>query len=1159
MKNSNTPTPKRSRGGTGRAAALVVALVVSGVGLHAGPATAGTPCVTSGPSYTVTVCFIEPTDGASLTGTRTVTASVAVSGIHPGVQRTVFRLGGDNLLTDYAPPYTFSLPTNRFVDGPRVLEVEAIMRDGFTTQRSSVDLTFANGNTQPPVNTNTFTPATGSTPAPGRPFVLAAAGDGADGSVNEQAVTNLIASWSPNMFLYLGDVYEKGTSTEFHNWYGTPDRFYGRFRGITNPAVGNHESSTSGAPGYFDYWDNVPHYYSFNVAGWHLISLDSTSEFNQVATDSPQYQWLAQDLSSSSAPCTLAFFHHPPFTVGPSDPTRLQPMWSLLADRGVDVVLTGHDHDYQRWQALDASGNVKSGGTTEFVVGTGGHGIQPFTRTDSRMVRGFDTSPAGFGALRLELNQHGAAFRFVDTQGASLDSGSIPCSGAPSDNVSPTAPTNLSAVAPGANHVDLTWTSSTDNVGVTGYDIYRNDQLIARAGPAPAYMDLTVVLGTAYQYRIKARDATGRVSGWSNIASVTTPLTTQNLFSDDFETGDLSKWTSSVGLLVQGQEVAVGSFAARGTSTGSPTHAIKQLITEQSEIYYRTRFKFISRGANTVYLLKFRSAANASLLGFYVSSTGKLGYRNDVAGVSSNSTIDVPIGSWHDLKVRARIDGAAGETETWLDGVRIPALSKTESLGTARIGKVQLGDPSTGRTYDVAFDEVAVEPVPSNEPPPVDPITLTVTDGYDEKRDKTLVEDGNRQNSVRTSDNKRLEVEAGYYIAFQFDHTVPAGVTIQSVKVNVEHHEEDKLSPSINWGVVVWPPGQSQPSVYQTITLTPTSSPGLLYGDKKEATAEWDVSAWIDSAEEANDFWFFVQNDSTNGKKTRLDHIYVVVTYSPPSASATITSAPTTEATVAQPYTYEPTASGTQPITWELLSGPPGMTIDPNTGVVSWTPTGAGSFGVQIKARNLAGGDVQSYTLNVPVPSDGTLFSDGFETGDLSFWNTTMGLVVQGQDVSAGSFAARGTSMGTATYAYKQLGTETGEVYYRIRFKIVSQAANTVNLLKFRTAANGSILGVYVSSTGKLGYRNDVAGISSNSTTAVAPGVWHELQVRVRINSSTGETETWLDGVRIAALSKAESFGTSLIGKLQLGDTSSGRTYDAAFDDVKAGTAFIGA
>jgi hypothetical protein len=124
---------------------------------------------------------------------------------------------------------------------------------------------------------------------------------------------------------------------------------------------------------------------------------------------------------------------------------------------------------------------------------------------------------------------------------------------------------------------------------------------------------------------------------------------------------------------------------------------------------------------------------------------------------------------------------------------------------------------------------------------------------------------------------------------------------------------------------------------------------------------------------------------------------------------------------------------------------------------------------------------------------------------------------------------------------------------------LISQGSNTVNLLKFRTAANGSILGVYVSNTGKLGYRNDVAGVATTSSTPVAAGVWHDLQIRIRIDGSAGQTETWLDAVRIDALSKTESLGTLAVGRLQLGDTSSGRTFDVAFDEVAAGTALIGA
>ena len=185
------------------------------------------------------------------------------------------------------------------------------------------------------------------------------------------------------------------------------------------------------------------------------------------------------------------------------------------------------------------------------------------------------------------------------------------------------------------------------------------------------------------------------------------------------------------------------------------------------------------------------------------------------------------------------------------------------------------------------------------------------------------------------------------------------------------------------------------------------------------------------------------------------------------------------------------------------------------------------------------------------------LFSDGFETGNLSQWTEVSGLVVQQQQVYAGQYAVRGTSSGTPTYAYRQLVNERNELYYRLWFNIISQDINSVYLQRFRTSSNGAIMGVFVSSTGKLGYRNDVTGLSTTSSTIVTPGTWHELQVHILINGAAGETEIWLDGTRIDALSNTENLGNTLIGRVQLGETSSGRTYDVAIDQVAVSINFI--
>src|SRR6185503_6059610 len=130
--------------------------------------------------------------------------------------------------------------------------------------------------------------------------------------------------------------------------------------------------------------------------------------------------------------CTLAYYHHPVYNVGPEGvAARMTDIWALMAQHGVDIVLNGHDHTYQRWVPLDENGVPSPTGITEIVAAVGGHGIQRFLLTDNRLVRGFDTSPSSFGGLRLQLNEYGASFQYLNYQSIVLDSGVIPCSGAP--------------------------------------------------------------------------------------------------------------------------------------------------------------------------------------------------------------------------------------------------------------------------------------------------------------------------------------------------------------------------------------------------------------------------------------------------------------------------------------------------------------------------------------------------------------------------------------------------------------------------------------------------------------------------------------------------------------------------------------------------------
>jgi hypothetical protein len=249
---------------------------------------------------------------------------------------------------------------------------------------------------------------------------------------------------------------------------------------------------------------------------------------------------------------------------------------------------------------------------------------------------------------------------------------------------------------------------------VAHYDIYRDGGWIAATGAETSYSDGAVTSGTTYEYQIRARDAAGNVSGFSNVATVTSSL----LFSDDFESGDLSTWTGVSGLTLQQQTVYDGAYAARAASNGSASWAYRSFNAAHPTIYYRLRFQIVSLGSN-MYVLKFRTTGGSSLLGLFVSSTGKLAYRNDVNGTTTTSAASVMSGVWHDLQVRLTISGPASQTEVWLDGVRIDDLSNNEPLGTALIGRVQLGDNSGGRNFDVFLDDVVIDTSPIDMTPPV--------------------------------------------------------------------------------------------------------------------------------------------------------------------------------------------------------------------------------------------------------------------------------------------------------------------------------------------------------------------------------------------------------------------------------------------------------
>jgi acid phosphatase type 7 len=274
-------------------------------------------------------------------------------------------------------------------------------------------------------------------PSPPGPQTFVGAGDIAICDIGAQEATARLLDGIGGTVFTLGDnAYPNGRAEDFSRCY---DPAWGRHKARTRPAPGNHDYNSPGAQPYYDYYGtnagpSGAGYYSYNLGAWHIIALNSDAG---VATGGGQEAWLRQDLAANAdSKCTLAYWHHPLFSSGQNgNNPYMRATFRILYENNADLVLTGHDHTYERFAPQDADGRPDpTRGIRQFVVGTGGMvplyqftSSQPNSERKETSLTRDPKDHATHGVLKLTLNADSYGYEFITVGRGTLDAGSGTC------------------------------------------------------------------------------------------------------------------------------------------------------------------------------------------------------------------------------------------------------------------------------------------------------------------------------------------------------------------------------------------------------------------------------------------------------------------------------------------------------------------------------------------------------------------------------------------------------------------------------------------------------------------------------------------------------------------------------------------------------------
>ncbi len=287
--------------------------------------------------------------------------------------------------------------------------------------------------TPSPTELATSAPSASPAPSPVEHAILLAAGDiAACDEVGDTAtaalVEQMLADDPGATVAILGDsVYPSGSAQTYAECF---DPVWGAFRERIRPAIGNHEIADDGGAAYFDYFGAAAGtpgegWYAYDLGAWHVVVLNSNCEQVDCGEGSPQVEWLRADLAASHAACVLAYWHAPRFSSGPHGGSEsVGVFWDALSEADADLVLAGHEHQYERFAPQTPDGAADPDGTRQITAGTGGKELRPAGDPVANSEVIVDDA---FGVLRLELGEDGYAWRFVTVEGTDADSGSGGC------------------------------------------------------------------------------------------------------------------------------------------------------------------------------------------------------------------------------------------------------------------------------------------------------------------------------------------------------------------------------------------------------------------------------------------------------------------------------------------------------------------------------------------------------------------------------------------------------------------------------------------------------------------------------------------------------------------------------------------------------------